>query len=71
VYVQSRNEAFTSQVSAAFPEKSAKILVACSDGRTRASAAVDILQAGGYTNAVGRGVNRQWLVVYVVVQGKR
>jgi hypothetical protein len=45
--------------------------VACSDGRTRASAAVDILQAGGYTNAVGRGVNRQWLVVYVVVQGKR
>ena len=62
MYVQSRNESFTQQVTKAFPDKAAKILVACSDGRVRASAAVDILRAGGYVNVVRLegGFNLWW-----------
>jgi hypothetical protein len=35
-----------------FPDKAARIMVACSDGRVRATAAVDILMGLGYTNVV-------------------
>ena len=65
VYKQTINADFKAQVEKLFPDKEAKILVACSDGRNRTLQALEFLDEMGYVNIVGlRGGynmwNRQW-----------
>lgn len=61
VYIQTPNADFKAMVEKAFPDKDAKIMVACSDGRVRAVAALDAMDAMGYTNIVGlRGGANLW-----------
>jgi len=61
VYIQTPNADFKNMVQKAFPNKDAKIMVACSDGRVRAIAALDALDEMGYTNIVGlRGGANLW-----------
>ena len=65
VYVQTKNEAFKEEIERTFPDKDAKIIVSCSDGRNRAIQALELLDEMGYANIVGlRGGynmwNRQW-----------
>ena len=63
---KTRNPGFEAAVSAAFPNKAeAKIIVSCSDGRQRAVAALEALEAMGYERLVLlRGgfnlYNRRW-----------
>ena len=50
---KTRNPGFEAAVSAAFPNKAeAKIIVSCSDGRQRAVAALETLEAMGYERLV-------------------
>jgi len=65
VYVQSVNEGFKAQIEKMFPDKEARIIVSCSDGRNRAIQALEIMDEMGYVNIVGlKGGynlwNRQW-----------
>ena len=65
VYQQTINDDFKAQVEQLFPDKEAKIIVGCSDGRNRTLQALEFLDEMGYTNIVGlRGGynmwNRQW-----------
>jgi len=64
-YQQSVNPSFKAQIQKAFPDKEARILVSCSDGRNRAIQALEIMDEMGYVNIVGlKGGynlwNRQW-----------
>jgi rhodanese-related sulfurtransferase len=53
VYAQSGvNPSFITDVEKAFPDKNAKIMVVCGDGRTRATRAVELMRAAGYENVV-------------------
>jgi len=59
------NPNFVAEVEKAFPNKEAKIMVACSDGRKRAMVALEALDAAGYVNLVGikggaNSFNRDW-----------
>ena len=61
VYVQTVNEEFKQQIEKAFPDKEAKIIVSCSDGRKRAIEALEKLDEMGYANIVGlRGGYNMW-----------
>ena len=61
MYVQTINDKFIEQVQKAFPDKNAKIMVACSDGRIRAIAALEAMDDLGYVNIVGlRGGANLW-----------
>jgi len=65
VYKQTVNADFKAQVEKLFPDKEAKIIVACSDGRNRTLQALEFMDEMGYVNIVGlRGGynmwNRQW-----------
>ena len=65
VYQQSVNANFKAQVEKLFPDKEAKVIVACSDGRNRTLQALETMDEMGYVNIVGlRGGynlwNRQW-----------
>jgi len=53
VYVQTPNDQFLREAQRAFPDTSSKLLVVCSDGRLRATAALALLRGAGYTGAVG------------------
>jgi rhodanese-related sulfurtransferase len=66
VYVQTGlNPNFSSEVQKAYPDKNKKLMVVCSDGRTRAIKALETLDELGYLNIVGiKGGanlwNREW-----------
>jgi rhodanese-related sulfurtransferase len=62
-YVQTPDvELFKQKIAAAFPDRAAKIMVCCSDGRKRAPAALDILDGMGYNNIVGlKGGANLWM----------
>jgi rhodanese-related sulfurtransferase len=58
-------DTFLADVAKAYPDKEAKIMVCCSDGRKRAMAALDLLDSAGYVNLVGvkggaNSFNRDW-----------
>jgi rhodanese-related sulfurtransferase len=58
---QTKNPDFITKVNQIFPDKKAKIIVACSDGRGRAIQALEALDAAGYSNIVGlRGGFNMW-----------
>jgi len=60
-YVQESNPDFMSQVAKAFPDKEAKIVISCSDGRNRAIQALEALDNAGYVNIVGlKGGYNMW-----------
>ena len=50
---QAANLDFVNQVQAKFPTKSTKLIICCSDGRTRTLSALRALDAAGYTHLVG------------------
>eukprot|EP00746_Dinoflagellata_sp_MGD_P007650 gnl/MRDRNA2_/MRDRNA2_115179_c0_seq1.p1 gnl/MRDRNA2_/MRDRNA2_115179_c0~~gnl/MRDRNA2_/MRDRNA2_115179_c0_seq1.p1 ORF type:complete len:345 (+),score=83.18 gnl/MRDRNA2_/MRDRNA2_115179_c0_seq1:79-1113(+) len=50
---QQPNVDFIKEVEKKFPDKSAKLLIACSDARQRAISALEALDEAGYTNIVG------------------
>lgn len=59
------NEKFEDQIAKRFPDKSAKILVACSDGRSYSMEALETLDEMGYTNLVGlKGGYYAWFRVF-------
>merc|ERR1719261_1521752 len=61
VYQQTINDDFKAQVEQLFPDKEAKIIVGCSDGRNRTLQALEFLEEMGYTNIVGlRGGYNMW-----------
>ena len=47
------NADFVKQVEAKFPNKATKLIITCSDGRTRTLSALRALDAAGYTHLVG------------------
>ena len=50
---QTVNADFVKQVEAKFPNKATKLIITCSDGRTRTLSALRALDAAGYTHLVG------------------
>jgi len=48
-----RNDAFLAEVAKRFPDRAAPLVVHCSDGRKRTLAALQVLDAVGYTHLVG------------------
>lgn len=50
---QARNDAFLARVVKRFPDRAAPLVVHCSDGRKRTLAALQALDAAGYTHLVG------------------
>ncbi len=50
---QQRNGAFLAHVAARFPEKDARLLVHCSDGRARSRGALQALEDAGYSRLAG------------------
>jgi len=61
VYNQTPNKDFLARVMKVFPNKEAKIIISCSDGRNRAVQALEALDEAGYTNIVGlRGGYNMW-----------
>lgn len=62
---QKPNVDFIKMVEKKFPDKSAKLLVACSDDRQRSRMALEELDEAGYTNVVGvKGGFLHWQRVY-------
>merc|ERR1712232_314673 len=62
---QKANPSFIRNVQDIFPNKDAKILVACSDSRSRAMMALEALDEAGYTNIVGiKGGYLAWQKIY-------
>jgi len=54
VYVNQKiNTDFTKEVEKRFPDKNAKIIVGCSDGRKRSIMALETLEKAGFTHLVG------------------
>eukprot|EP00884_Botryococcus_braunii_P010219 jgi/Botrbrau1/19199/Bobra.0077s0102.1 len=63
--VKTENEKFKEQIEKRFPDKGAKILVACSDGRNYSMDALEQLDEMGYTNLVGlKGGYYAWFRVF-------
>lgn len=63
--VKTPNEKFQEQIAKRFPDKAAKILVACSDGRSYSMEALETLDEMGYTNLVGlKGGYYAWFRVF-------
>merc|ERR1719276_528417 len=61
VYQQSVNADFKAQVEKLFPDKEAKVIVACSDGRNRTLQALETMDEMGYVNICGlRGGYNLW-----------
>lgn len=61
VYKQSVNADFKKQVAKMFPDKNARIVVACSDGRNRTLQALELMDEMGYVNICGlRGGYNMW-----------
>ena len=52
-YVQTANADFVAQVEKKFPDKEAKLVIGCSDGRQRSIMALEALDEAGYENIVG------------------
>tara|TARA_B110000977_G_scaffold178125_1_gene235349 strand:- start:11394 stop:11804 length:411 start_codon:yes stop_codon:yes gene_type:complete len=58
---QQKNADFMNKIGKIFPDKNAKIIIACSDGRNRAIQALEALDDAGYANIVGlRGGFNMW-----------
>lgn len=63
--VKTENEKFKEQIEKRFPDKGAKIIVACSDGRAYSMDALEALDEMGYTNLVGlKGGYYAWFRVF-------
>mmetsp|Transcript_14762 Transcript_14762/g.36827 ORF Transcript_14762/g.36827 Transcript_14762/m.36827 type:complete len:226 (-) Transcript_14762:486-1163(-) len=64
-YEKAPNAAFVEMVQKKFPKKDAKLLVACSDGRSYCIDALEALDEAGYTNLAGlRGGYYAWFKVF-------
>lgn len=65
VVQKEENKDFLKQFEKKFPDKSAKVVIACSDGQTYSMPALEMLDEAGYTNLVAlKGGYYAWFRVF-------